>query len=272
MSSTCSLLRKYSQFCVDAINPSRDGAGQAVDGLHSPGRKCRFGETMKVHIDPTSTTSLPVLLFLAEHDLPTEVMPVLLAKGEQTAPEYAALNPSKCVPTLEDGDFILTESSSILKYLAEKTKSATYPAELRARAHVNEVMDWFNTGFYRDLGYGLVYQKALPKFHFSNSVTQTEVLGRGEERAVKWLGVLNDHWLRAGGFVCGPELTIADYLGSCYIAIVEWIGYDIDNYSNITRWMSSMKSRPSWEKTHVQWNARTAFLRAQTLQPAAGVI
>jgi glutathione S-transferase len=235
----------------------------------APVRRPRVtGENIvKIHVDPTSTTSLPILLFLAEHDLPIEVLPVLLLKGEHTRVDYAVLNPNKCVPTLEEGDFVLTESSSILKYLAEKTRSDTYPAELRARAHVNEVMDWFNTGFYRDLGYGLVYQKALPKFHFSNPVTQTDMLRRNEERSVKWLRVLNDHWLRAGGFVCGPELTIADYLGSCYVAIVEWIGYDIGSYSNITRWMSTMTSRPSWEKTHAEWNARTAVLRTQVLHP-----
>jgi glutathione S-transferase len=222
---------------------------------------------MKIHVDPTSTTSLPILLFLAEHDLPIEVVPVLLTKGEHTRADYAALNPNKCVPTLEDGDFVLTESSSILKYLADYARSDTYPAELRARAHVNEVMDWFATGFSRDIGYGLVYQQALPKFHFSNPITQADVVRRNEERSVKWMGVLNDHWLGAGGFVCGPELTIADYLGSCYVAIVEWIGYDIGSYSNIAWWMSAMKSRLSWQETHVEWNARAAVLRAQMLPP-----
>jgi glutathione S-transferase len=271
MSSTFPLLRRYSQFCVNTIKSSRDGARQAATGCVREGENAGLEKTMKVHVDPVTTTSLPVLLFLAEHDLPVDVTPVLLSKGEQTKAEYAALNPGKVVPTLEDGDFILTESSSILKYLAEKTRSGTYPAELKARAHVNEVMDWFNTGFYRDVGFGVVYQTVLPRFHFSNPVTQADVINRGKERSVKWLRLLNDHWLRESGFVCGPELTIADYLGSCYVALAEWIAYDIGSYSNIMRWMNAMKSRPSWEKTHVQWNAHAASLRAQVLQPLAGV-
>jgi glutathione S-transferase len=221
---------------------------------------------MKIYLDPTSTTSLPILLFLAEHDVRVEIMPVLLAKAEQTTPEYAALNPNKCVPVLKDGDFILTECSAILKYLAEKCGSETYPPDLKARAHVNEVMDWFNTGFYRDVGYGFVYQRALPKFHFDNPATQRDVLRRNEERSLKWLNVLNDHWLRKGMFVCGPDLTLADYLGSCYLAIVEWIAYDINDYANIARWMKTMKARPSWEKTHAPWNALTA-IRAEQVKP-----
>jgi len=41
-------------------------------------------------------------------------------KGEHYQPEYVAINPNRMVPVLEDGDFRLTESSAILKYLAEK--------------------------------------------------------------------------------------------------------------------------------------------------------
>ena len=66
------------------------------------------------------------------------------------------------MPVLEDGDFRLTESSAILKYLADKTRSPAYPADLRQRARINERMDWFNTGFYRDFSYGFVYPQIFP--------------------------------------------------------------------------------------------------------------
>ena len=49
-------------------------------------------------------------------------------------------------------DFRLTESSAILKYLAEQINSPAYPKDLKQRAKVNEIMDWFNTKFYRDWG------------------------------------------------------------------------------------------------------------------------
>ena len=43
--------------------------------------------------------------------------------GNDTA-EYLALNPNGKVPTVIDGDLVLWESNSILRYLARKTKSA----------------------------------------------------------------------------------------------------------------------------------------------------
>jgi len=226
---------------------------------------------MKIYLDSVSTTSRPVLLFLAEHDVPAEIVPINLLADEHLTPEFAALNPNKSVPTLQEGDFVLTECSAILKYLAEKASSRTYPKDLKARARVNEAMDWFNTGFYRDLGYGVVYPQILPHYAFANPVTQADVLRRGEERAAARLAILDGHWLRGVDFLCGSEPTIADYLGSCYVAIADWVGFDITSYRNVLRWMLVMKARPSWEKTHREWNAMAAMLRAESL-PSRGYV
>jgi glutathione S-transferase len=89
------------------------------------------------------------------------------------------------------------------------------------------------------------------------------VLRRAEERAAARLVILDSHWLRDSDFLCGSGPTIADYLGSCYVAIAEWVKFDITRYGNVLRWMSDMKARPSWEKTHEDWNAMTAILRTQ---------
>jgi len=50
---------------------------------------------MKVYTSTLSNTSLPILMFLAEHDADTEIVLVDLLKGEHLTPEYAALNPNK---------------------------------------------------------------------------------------------------------------------------------------------------------------------------------
>lgn len=210
---------------------------------------------MRIYIDPITTTSLPVLLFAAEHANPLQIHLVRLMNGEHLTAEYGALNPNRCVPTLQDEDFILTESSAILKYLAEKLHSPTYPRELRPRARINQAMDWFNTGFYRDVGYGAVYPRLLPEHGFTNPTTQADFLTRAEERAARWLSVLNKSWLSESGFLCGPHISIADYLGSSYVAITELVGLDLTPYSNVCRWMSAMKSRPGWREVRGEWNA-----------------
>ena len=57
---------------------------------------------------------------------------------------YLALNPNGKVPTLVDGDVVVWESNTILRYLASKLSggAALYPSEPAARSQVERWMDW----------------------------------------------------------------------------------------------------------------------------------
>src|SRR6266571_4788733 len=147
---------------------------------------------MKLYYHPVSTTSRPVWLFIAENGIDCELRVVDLMKGEHYQPEYVAINPNRLVPVLEDGDFRLTESSAILKYLAEKTGSSTYPKELRARAKVNEMMDWINTQVCREFAYGLVYPQIFPTHKRRSDEAHAGTIAWGKEKAQGWLKVLNE--------------------------------------------------------------------------------
>jgi glutathione S-transferase len=111
---------------------------------------------MKLYMHPVSTVSRPVSLFIAEKRLPVELEVVDLMTGAHHQEPFTTINPNRLVPVLEDGDFRLTESSAILKYLADKFELPEYPKELKERARVNEMMDWLNSNLYRDFGYGPV--------------------------------------------------------------------------------------------------------------------
>src|SRR5207249_5905922 len=115
-----------------------------------------------------------------------------LMKGEHYQPEYVAINPNRLVPVLEDGDFRLSESSAILKYLAEKTGSSTYPKELRPRAKVNEMMDWINTQVCREFAYGLVYPQIFPTHKRRSDEAHAGTIAWGKEKAQGWLKVLDE--------------------------------------------------------------------------------
>ena len=117
---------------------------------------------MKLYMHPVSTACRPVRLLIAENGIKCDEEMVDILKGAHYQEPYASLNPNRMVPMLEDGDFRLTESSAILKYLADKYDLPSYPKDLKKRAKVNEMMDWLNTQFYRDFGYGLVYPQLFP--------------------------------------------------------------------------------------------------------------
>lgn len=62
--------------------------------------------------------------------------------GNTATPEYGKLNPTRKVPTLVDGDLVIWESNTILRYLAAKTESALLPRDIGERTHAERWMDW----------------------------------------------------------------------------------------------------------------------------------
>lgn len=206
---------------------------------------------MKVYCHPASTTSRIVMLFAAEEAPEIEFQVVDLFTGEHMKPPYSAMNPSCLVPMLEDGDFRLTESSSILKYLADKKGSASYPKELRERARVNEMMDWVNTNLYRDLAYGLVYPQAFPTHKRRSDEAQASTLAWAKEKSQGWLKILDQSLLGPKkAYLCGERITIADYLGAEMIGLGELIRCNFAPYPNVERWLGRMKGLKSWPKVH----------------------
>jgi glutathione S-transferase len=205
---------------------------------------------MKLYMHPASTTSRAVLLFIADNKIPVDMQVVDIFSGEHMKEPYAGINPSKLIPLLEDGDFRLSESSAMLKYLAEKTNSPAYPKDLKARARVNEVMDWFNSQFYRDYGYGLIYPQVFPNLKRESEETQKSTLKWGKEGTERWLKVLNDHIIGSNKYLCGNEITVADYFGLAIIQVGEVIRCNLKSYPNIARWLDLMKSRPNYAKTY----------------------
>ena len=216
---------------------------------------------MKIYYHPVSTTSRPIMLFAAEHELDLEFKVVDLFTGEHFQLPYALINPNRLVPVLEDGEFRLTECSAILKYLAEKVGSTAYPSDLRQRARVNERMDWLNTGFYRDFGYGLIYPQILPHHRRADDTVQEGTLTWGCARAKGWLKVLDEDLIGPNSdYLCGSEITLADYLGAAILTLGEVIHLDYAMYRNITRWLGTMKSRPSWATVNEAFYADFAAL------------
>ena len=147
---------------------------------------------MRLYYHPASTTSRIVQLFAMDQGIALDYQVVDLFTGEHLKPEFAQINPNCLVPVLEDGDFRLTECSAILKYLADKDGSPAYPKDLKERARVNEMMDWFNTNFYKDFGYGVIYPQVFPHHKRPSDDVQAGTLDWGKQKTPGWLKILDE--------------------------------------------------------------------------------
>ena len=219
---------------------------------------------MKLYILDVSNTSRPVRALIAENKLPIEIVSLDFYKGEHASAPYTDLNPNGLVPTLDDDGFILTESSAIMKYLADKFDLPLYPKGLRERAKVNELMDWFNTGFYRDYAYNVVYPQIYPHHKRPDDVTQKGTIDWGKGQTQKWLKVLNDHWLGKGNkFLCGNQLTIADLFGAGLLTCGHVTRDEFKDYPNIDAWLKRMQALPTWPKVNEAMEGFRTYVKDQ---------
>jgi glutathione S-transferase len=75
--------------------------------------------TLKIYATPLSANGRKVLAVGRRLGLKPEIYDINVYRGEGLSPKYLAINPSGKIPTLVDGEFVLSESNAILLYLAE---------------------------------------------------------------------------------------------------------------------------------------------------------
>jgi maleylacetoacetate isomerase/maleylpyruvate isomerase len=87
-----------------------------------------------------SSASYRVRIALALKGLAYDYMPVHLQRNEQMAESYSALNASRLVPLLRDGDAVVTQSLAIIEYLDElHPQPPLLPGDALARARVRAI-------------------------------------------------------------------------------------------------------------------------------------
>jgi glutathione S-transferase len=205
---------------------------------------------LTLYTNPVSTAARPVMLFIAEKKLPVEYRVLDMMKGEHKGASYLAINPNGQVPALEDGDFRMTESSAILKYLAARFNAPEYPTDLKDRAKIDAAMDWFNTNFYRDFGYGLLYPQIFPHHKRPSDEAQTTHIAWGKEKTKAALAILDQHIIGSNDYVANNRISIADYFGAGILCAGELIGCTFADYPNVQRWIGNMKKLSSWDSVH----------------------
>src|SRR5215813_14799868 len=116
---------------------------------------------IKLYMNLISPNVRRVRLTAAVLGIELEEKKLDLAKGEQKKPDYLALNPNGAVPTLVDGDLVLTESRAIMQYLASKRpESGLLPRDERVRADVTRWQFWDSSHFSPQIG-TLAFQRVI---------------------------------------------------------------------------------------------------------------
>lgn len=167
---------------------------------------------MKLYSYYRSSCAYRARLALHFKGIPFEYIPVHLVRdgGEQHKPEYKALNPQALVPTLIDGDFILTQSMAIMEYLEEKFPApALLPQDTAQRAYVRQI-SLVNVADIHPINNLKVLNHLTGDF----GVTQAQKLDWYQKWIRQGFDALEVLISRSpfykGSFVCGDAPTMAD--------------------------------------------------------------
>jgi len=203
--------------------------------------------SLTLHAFPPSPRAFKVLV--VAHYLGIDYKLVLcdLTKGDQKSATYTALNPNQKMPSLEDGDFSLWESNAICQYLANKKPEAgLFPADERARADVTRWQFWESTTWDPACAI-LVFERAVKKFFGGGAPDPVEV-EKGLQRFHRAAGVLDGH-LKGRKYVCGNQLTLADFSIGADLTMAEAAQFPLEKYGEIRRWSAMLAELPAWKKT-----------------------
>jgi glutathione S-transferase len=152
--------------------------------------------------------------------------------------EYRKMNPNMKVPTLVDGDLVIWESNTILRYLAAKAKSPLYPTDPAKRSHVERWMDWQLSALNNPYMAMFREAKLEPEKRSADFAAQVKDFGAQ-------LAILDK---TMGRHVAGSEFSIADICLAPIVARCLRFGVELPSLPNLKRWDSEMQAREAFKK------------------------
>jgi glutathione S-transferase len=204
--------------------------------------------TIELYVFPPSPRALKVLAVANHLGIDYAQRMVDLVKGEQKAPQYAALNPNMRMPTLKDGDYVLWESSAILQYLALKQPEAgLLPADERGRLDVTRWQFW-DVAHWDPACATFIFEYIAKSVVLGINEPDVAALEKGTEQFHRIAKVL-DAQLRGRSYVTGDKLTIVDFSIAAPLVYAEKAHLPLGDYGEIRRWYGAVSALPAWQQT-----------------------
>ena len=187
-----------------------------------------------------------VLWCLRELDLAYERIDAGMAFGRNNEPDYLAMNPNGRVPTLVDGDFVLWESNSIMRYLvlayAPAIAALSASAETRAPA---STAGW--TGRFRPCSRSIVRCSGRWCEPRSKQRDMVAIQKDADAEAVNG-GSSTPSW-RRGASSKAIDFTLADIALGAYAR--RWFGVEgitKPRLAHLERWFAQFAGRPGFQQ------------------------
>jgi GSH-dependent disulfide-bond oxidoreductase len=193
----------------------------------------------------TSPNVRKVFIMLEETELPYNIIPVDVWKGDNYKPEFRKINPNGKIPTIVDQDgpggrpFTVFESGAILMYLADKS-GRFLPKEMGPRY---EAIQWLMIQL---TNVGPMFGQ-LTHFKLFAPAGNDYSLTRYQTEARRLYDLLEQR-LGSSAFLGGPDYGIVDMATYPWCANHDRQGVSFKDKPGLTRWFEAIAARPAVQR------------------------
>lgn len=184
-----------------------------------------------------------VLWALGELGLAFEHVEAGGAAGGLDRPEFLALNPHGRIPVLADGDAVVWESNTIVRYLAARHGAGSlWRDDPLERSRFERWMDWELASFQPDFmalfwGY----------FRTPEAERDAAAVARAARRCAAHVALL-DAWLASSPFLAGERPSPADIaVGTGFYRYFE-MGCEVPQPPHVRDWYARLAARPAYRE------------------------
>lgn len=200
------------------------------------GQAQRMTQDLILYDNRESSNARKVRFMLGEIGIEARLVDVPL-EGER--PDwYRDIHPFATVPTLVDGDLVLVESNTMLRYLADREgRDDLYPRDPAARARVDQLLDVLSLAIRPAL-----WEVELRSYYAAGPVPQAELA-----EAVLGLASVLAGWerlIKADGYATGA-FSIADIAATARMWLLPTLPIDLAGAPKTQKLLEVVGARPA---------------------------
>jgi glutathione S-transferase len=202
---------------------------------------------MKLYYDPITVNCRKVVAGLDLVGANYEDVHVGYFAGEHKNADFLAVNPNGELPALVDGDLSLWESNAILCYGADSIGgSSAYPSDPKTRADIHRWHLWESSKWFGSCYVYLVENVVKPML----DQTPDQAAIDAEAPNFHALAKILDDRLNGRQWLSADQPTLADIAVAAPMHLHAFQKLPLENYPNLTAWMSRVEALPCWEKSN----------------------
>jgi glutathione S-transferase len=192
-----------------------------------------------LYYSPGSCSIAPRIV-LEDIGKPYELKLISIPKGEQTGPDFLAINPRGRIPVLVENGCVLVENLAILMHLAASSPEARLlPDDLETQAQCLAGMAWLSN----------TVQPGFSRFFRPERISADATAHAGIKALAKdfcWKNLLEmEALLSRRQWFAGERYSISDPCALVYYAWGKRIGLPLRELASYTRFKDEMLDRPN---------------------------